>query len=83
MNHYIEEVDDGNREGVLAEWKAKAMMERAEALDAYVTRVLRRPLGKLLVSIRRSYLHNPTVTDMMIGLPRISRVYPRVQSFPT
>lgn len=50
MNHYIEEVDDGSKEGVLAEWKGRAMMERSEALDAYVTRVIRRPLGKLLVS---------------------------------
>ncbi|EGP88328.1 uncharacterized protein MYCGRDRAFT_85776 [Zymoseptoria tritici IPO323] len=48
MNHYIEEVDDGNREGVLAEWKGRALMERSEAMEAYVTRVLRRPLGKLL-----------------------------------
>lgn len=51
MNHYIEEVDDGSKEGVLAEWKGRAMMERSEALDAYVSRVIRRPLGKLLVSV--------------------------------
>lgn len=50
MNHYIEEVDDGDKESVLAEWKGRALMERAEALDAYVGRVLRRPLGKLMVS---------------------------------
>lgn len=49
MNHYIEEVDDGEREGVLAEWRGRAMLERAEALEAYVGRVIRRPLGKLLV----------------------------------
>ncbi|TKA36144.1 hypothetical protein B0A55_13522, partial [Friedmanniomyces simplex] len=48
MNHYIEEVDDGGKEGVLAEWRGKAMMERAEALEAYVGRVITRPLGKLL-----------------------------------
>jgi hypothetical protein len=50
MNHYIEEVDDGGREGVLSEWKARAMLERQEALEAYVGRVVRRPLGKLWVS---------------------------------
>ncbi|EME89300.1 uncharacterized protein MYCFIDRAFT_104310, partial [Pseudocercospora fijiensis CIRAD86] len=48
MNHYIEEVDDGGRDGVLAEWKGRALLERAEALEAYVGRVIRRPLGKLL-----------------------------------
>ena len=51
MNHYIEEVDDGGRDGVLAEWKGRALMERMEALEAYVSRVIRRPLGKLLVSV--------------------------------
>jgi hypothetical protein len=50
MNHYVEEVDDGAREGVLAHWKARALMERAEALDGYAARVVRRPLGKILVS---------------------------------
>ncbi|KAI5370598.1 putative exocyst complex component Sec3 [Septoria linicola] len=48
MNHYIEEVDDGGRDGVLAEWKGRALMERMEALEAYISRVIRRPLGKLL-----------------------------------
>lgn len=50
MNHYIEEVDDGGREGVLAEWRGRAMLDRLEALEAYLARVIRRPLGKLLVS---------------------------------
>ncbi|KAF2719191.1 hypothetical protein K431DRAFT_314290 [Polychaeton citri CBS 116435] len=49
MNHYIEEVDDGGRQGsVLAEWRGRAQQERREALDAYVSRVIRRPLGKIL-----------------------------------
>ncbi|KAM3415392.1 hypothetical protein BST61_g8918 [Cercospora zeina] len=48
MNHYVEEVDDGGRDGVLAEWKGRALTERMEALEAYVSRVIRRPLGKLL-----------------------------------
>ncbi|KAK0944801.1 hypothetical protein LTR29_003614 [Friedmanniomyces endolithicus] len=48
MNHHVEEVDDGGKEGVLAEWRGKAMLERAEALEAYVGRVITRPLGKLL-----------------------------------
>lgn len=51
MNHYVEEVDDGGREGVLAEWRGKAMMDRSEAMEAYVARVIRRPLGKLLVCL--------------------------------
>ena len=54
MNHYIEEVDDGGKQGVLAEWKGRALMDRAEAMDNYVGQVIRRPLGKLLV--RRSLL---------------------------
>ena len=52
MNHYITEVDDGGRQGgVLAEWKGKAETERREAMDGYVGQVIRRPLGKLLVSV--------------------------------
>lgn len=50
MNHYIEEVDDGGKSSVLAEWKGKAETERAEAMNSYVGQVIRRPLGKLLVS---------------------------------
>jgi hypothetical protein len=50
MNHYAEEVDEGAREGVLASWKARALMERAEALKGYIERVAKRPLGKILVS---------------------------------
>lgn len=50
FNHYVEEVDDGGKEGVLAEWKGRALLERLEALEDYVKRVVRRPLGKLLVS---------------------------------
>ncbi|KAG9667989.1 hypothetical protein KCU99_g6034, partial [Aureobasidium melanogenum] len=49
MNHYIEEVDDGGKEGsVLAEWRAKALMDRAEHMEEYVGRVVRRPLGKII-----------------------------------
>lgn len=56
MNHFIEEVDDGGDEqSVLATWKGKALMERAEHLDQYVKRVVRRPLGKLLVSQTRHH----------------------------
>jgi hypothetical protein len=51
MNHYITEVDDGGKQGVLAEWKGRAEMERMEAMDGYVGQVIRRPLGKLLVSL--------------------------------
>lgn len=52
MNHYVEEVDDGGKEGVLAEWRGKAMLDRAEAMEGYVARVIRRPLGKLLVCLQ-------------------------------
>ncbi|KAL1297335.1 hypothetical protein AAFC00_004881 [Neodothiora populina] len=49
MHHYIEEVDDGGKEGsVLAEWKGKALMDRAEHMEEYVIRVVRRPLGKIM-----------------------------------
>ncbi|KAF2772419.1 hypothetical protein EJ03DRAFT_380806 [Teratosphaeria nubilosa] len=66
MNHYIEDVDDGKKEGVLAEWKGKALLERAEAMEAYTGRVLRRPLGKLLdfldsvEALLQSHSTNPT-----------------------
>ena len=59
MNHYIEEVDDGGKEGVLAEWRGRAMLERSEALDAYIARVIRRPLGKLLVRTNGFVLSEP------------------------
>jgi hypothetical protein len=58
MNHYIEEVDDGGKEGsVLAEWKAKALMDRAEHMEEYIGRVVRRPLGKIIVSPHSSLNH--------------------------
>jgi len=51
MNHIVEETDDGGIvDSVLTKWKAKAMLERQEHLEEYVKRVVRRPLGKLLVS---------------------------------
>lgn len=60
MHHYIEDVDDGEKEGsVLAEWKGRALMERAEHLEEYVGRVVRRPLGKVLVSHESSH-HSKT-----------------------
>ncbi|EME49313.1 hypothetical protein DOTSEDRAFT_68176 [Dothistroma septosporum NZE10] len=69
MNHYIEEVEDGGRQGVLAKWKKKAQDERADALGGYVQRVIRRPLGKLLdflestESILGSNNNNPTAVS--------------------
>ncbi len=51
MNHYIAEVDDGGRQSVLKEWRERAERERAEAMSGYVGQVIRRPLGKLLVSL--------------------------------
>lgn len=49
MNHYIEEVD-GRADSVLLDWKSKAQEEMREHMDLYVDAVIRRPLGKLLVS---------------------------------
>lgn len=51
MNHYVEEVDDQGAP-VLREWKDKAAAEMAEHLHLYLGAVIRRPLGKLLVSSR-------------------------------
>jgi len=70
MNHYIEEVDDGGKEdAVLTRWKGKALMERAEHLDEYVKRVVRRPLGKVLVS---HILPNPYLVNHLLTHPRTS-----------
>ena len=49
MNHYLEEVDAGS-DTVLIEWKSKADDEMREHMGLYVDAVIRRPLGKLLVS---------------------------------
>jgi hypothetical protein len=49
MNHYLEEVD-GRADAVLLEWRSKADDEMREHMDLYVDAVIRRPLGKLLVS---------------------------------
>ena len=69
MNHYIEEVDDGGKEGsVLAEWKAKALMDRAEHMEEYVGRVVRRPLGKVIVSSPRLILKFNSANTFVPGL---------------
>jgi hypothetical protein len=52
MNHYIEEVD-ARDDSVLEIWKAKARDEYSEHMNLYVDAVIRRPLGKLLVSHQR------------------------------
>jgi hypothetical protein len=49
MNHYMEEVD-ARTVGVLELWKSKAQDEYNEHMSLYVDAVIRRPLGKLLVS---------------------------------
>ena len=82
MNHYIEEVDDGGREGVLSEWRGRAMVERQEALEAYVGRVVRRPLGKLLVShttLRASEGKTQCTNTATQGLCRHPRISTRLQ----
>lgn len=50
MNHYVEEVDDRG-DAVLAEWRASAQAEGDEHLALYVDAVIRRPLGRVIVSI--------------------------------
>jgi hypothetical protein len=49
MNHYMEEVD-ARDDSVLEFWKVKAHDEYNEHMNLYVDAVIRRPLGKLLVS---------------------------------
>jgi hypothetical protein len=49
MNHYIEEVD-ARSDTVLDYWKTKAQEEYREHMNLYVDAVIRRPMGKLLVS---------------------------------
>ncbi len=49
MNHYMEEVD-AHADSVLELWKHKAQDEYNEHMELYVDAVIRRPLGKLLVS---------------------------------
>jgi hypothetical protein len=59
MNHYIEEVD-ARSDTVLDYWKAKAQEEYREHMNLYVDAVIRRPLGKLLVSIANVVSPQPT-----------------------
>jgi hypothetical protein len=54
MNHYMEEVD-ARTVSVLDYWKSKAQDEYNEHMSLYVDAVIRRPLGKLLVSSVTSY----------------------------
>lgn len=55
MNHYMEEVD-ARADSVLELWKAKANDEYTEHMNLYVDAVIRRPLGKLLVSFMITYI---------------------------
>jgi hypothetical protein len=56
MNHYMEEVD-ARSVTVLEFWKSKAQDEYSEHMSLYVDAVIRRPLGKLLVSTLPRLLH--------------------------
>lgn len=50
MNHYVEDLDTrGNL--VLSEYMRRAQVEYKEHMGLYVSAVIRRPLGKLLVSV--------------------------------
>lgn len=50
MNHYIEEVPHRNNvyNPVLDDWVFRAGREMSEHMDAYLSAIIRRPLGKLL-----------------------------------
>ena len=53
MNHFLEEVDNGNynhnyRIEVLDDWREAAQRELAEHMGLYLNAVMRRPLGRLL-----------------------------------
>ena len=47
MNHYVEEVPVRNNP-VLEDWNFRARAEMSEHMNAYLSAVIRRPLGKLL-----------------------------------
>ena len=47
MNHYVEEVFTRNNP-VLEDWTFRARAEMSEHMDAYLSAIIRRPLGKLL-----------------------------------
>ena len=49
MNHYVEEVDE-HGDAVLAKGREEARVDMEEHLRLYVDAVIRRPLGKLMVS---------------------------------
>lgn len=72
MHHYIEEVDDGGVEGsVLAQWRARALMDRAEALEEYVSKVIQRPLGKILVGCHNMFRVMISLTESNTGFRRV------------
>lgn len=73
MNHYLEEVDDKG-DNVLGEWKRRATDELAEHMDLYVDAVIRRPLGKLLVSKCSYHWYLGTKANPQAGIHRIYRV---------
>jgi hypothetical protein len=58
MNHYVEEVDErGDR--ILEEGRREAREEMGEHMNMYVDAVIRRPLGKVIVSSRpQHYYHS-------------------------
>lgn len=83
MNHYVEEVDDGGRDGVLAEWRGRALLDRLEALEGYVGRVIRRPLGKLLVRLLLRFTCAHTLVQKVLISIRTSLTPPNHSLPPT
>jgi hypothetical protein len=69
MNHYMEEVD-ARDDSVLETWKAKAHDEYSEHMNLYVEAVIRRPLGKLLVSSPHTSLHH-LFANTLSGIHRV------------
>lgn len=61
MNHYIEEVET-HGDLVLGEWKEKAKAEMDEHLALYLDAIIRRPLGKLLVSSAVPFISEDAMT---------------------
>ncbi len=64
MNHYVEEVDARDNR-ILRDWKLKAAREMHEHMELYLGAVIRRPLGKLLVSVPRLRLSSTDINMLM------------------
>ncbi|KAF2460582.1 exocyst complex component Sec3-domain-containing protein [Lineolata rhizophorae] len=82
MNHFVEEVDERG-DAVLQDLRIRAREEMDEHLGLYVDAVIRRPLGKLLVS-RRENLHLHFCSTVLFGVNSLTEIigFPRVSRRP-